>query len=34
MKGKLTHSDDYDNETPLKNYSERLSQLLGITTTK
>lgn len=30
MKGKLTHKDDYDNETPLKNYTERLSQLLGI----
>lgn len=30
MKGKLTHSDDYDNETPLKNYTERLSELLGV----
>ncbi|MFH0864669.1 MAG: hypothetical protein V1904_00635 [Bacteroidota bacterium] len=31
MKGKLTHKDDYDNETPLKNYMERLNQLLGVT---
>lgn len=33
-KGKLTHLDDYDNETPLKNYTERLGQLLGITNSK
>jgi hypothetical protein len=31
MKGKQVHLDNYDNETPLKNYSDRLSQLLGIT---
>lgn len=30
MKGKWTHKDDYDNETPLKDYTERLSQLLGV----
>jgi hypothetical protein len=30
MKGKLTHSDTYDRETPLKDYSERLSKLLGV----
>jgi hypothetical protein len=29
-KGKLMHKDDYDNETPLKNYSVRLRELLGI----
>lgn len=29
-KGKFVHKDDYDNETPLKDYTKRLYELLGI----
>lgn len=32
--GQNKHSDNYDNETPLKNYLERLEELLGVSVSK
>ena len=34
LKGKLTHKDSYDYETPLKNYISRLENILDLSPTK